>query len=81
MAERTLTFNIRDFCDTDAADVECTFSLQEPDRAEPETSPAEPARLVLPVPKRVWSDVDGNVAIELLPTVKLDRPIPLPVGH
>ena len=73
MAERTLTWNARDFLDDDVADVAFVFSLPTGDRAEPETSPAEPARLVMPTAVTVWTDLDGNGSIELIPTVKLDR--------
>ena len=72
MAERTLTWNARDFLDDDVADVAFVFSLPQGDRAEPETSPVEPARLVLPTPVTVWTDEDGNGTINLIPTVKLD---------
>ena len=73
MAERTLTWNARDFLDDDVADVPFVFSLPAGDRAEPETSPVEPARLVMPTAVTVWTDLDGNGSIELIPTVKLDR--------
>ena len=72
MAERTLTWNARNILDDDVVDVPFVFSLPSGDRAEPETSPAEPARLVMPTPVTVWTDSDGNGTITLIPTTKLD---------
>ena len=68
MAAR-LTIDLRDFRDTDLADVEITLSLTSGDRAVADAP--EPSRFVSADPISVWTDEDGVAAIDLIPTTDL----------